>query len=107
MLRIVDYDQRPAIGYVYEGMHRARLGIKKIFGMKKHLCKPYTSIIKNRWDKHLCKDLHVATYWLNPAFQYDEENFCRKPVVHMAILDYIRTKYDGNKEKVIKETQYF
>ncbi|KAL0010843.1 hypothetical protein SO802_005951 [Lithocarpus litseifolius] len=30
LLRIVDSDQRTAIGYVYEGMHRARLGIKKI-----------------------------------------------------------------------------
>ncbi|XP_030974102.1 uncharacterized protein LOC115994184 [Quercus lobata] len=79
LLRIVDSDQRPAIGYVYEGMHRARLGIKKIFRMKKHLYKPYTSIIKNRWDKHLRKDLHAAAYWLNPPFQYDEENFCRKP----------------------------
>ncbi|XP_065637716.1 uncharacterized protein LOC136070957 [Quercus suber] len=107
LLRIVDSDQRPAIGYVYEGMHRARLGIKKIFRMKKHLYKPYTSIIKNRWDKHLRKDLHAAAYWLNPAFQYDEENFCRKPAVNMAVLDYIGTKYDGDKEKVIKETQYF
>ncbi|XP_050254857.1 uncharacterized protein LOC126700698 [Quercus robur] len=53
LLLIVDSDQRPAIGYVYEGMHRAQLGIKKIFQMKKHLYKPYTSIIKNRWDKHL------------------------------------------------------
>ena len=25
----------------------------------------------------------------------------------MAILDYIGTKYDDDKEKVIKETQYF
>lgn len=31
LLRIVDSDKRPTIGYVYEGMHRARLGIKKIF----------------------------------------------------------------------------
>ena len=107
LLRIVDSDQRPAIGYVYAGMHRAQLGIKKIFRMKKHLYKPYTSIIKNCWDKHLCKDLHATAYWLNPAFQYDEENFSWKPAIHMAILDYIRTKYDGDKEKVIKETQYF
>ena len=53
------------------------------------------------------KDFHAAAYWLNPAFQYDEENFCWKPAVHMAVLDYIGTKYDGDKEKVIKETQYF
>nr|POE55806.1 hypothetical protein CFP56_59934 [Quercus suber] len=25
----------------------------------------------------------------------------------MAVLDYIGTKYDGDQEKVIKETQYF
>ncbi|XP_030929422.1 uncharacterized protein LOC115955440 [Quercus lobata] len=82
LLRIVDSDQRLAIGYVYEGMHRARLGIKKIFRMKKHLYKSYTSIIKNHWDKHLRKDLHAAGYWLNPAFQYGEENFCRKPTMN-------------------------
>ena len=40
LLQIVDSDQRPAIGYVYEGMHRAQLGIKKIFRMEKHLYKP-------------------------------------------------------------------
>ena len=50
------------------------------------------------------KDLHAAAYWLNPAFQYDEENFCRKPAVHMVVLDNIGTKYDGDNEKVIKET---
>ena len=107
LLWIVDFDQRLAIGYVYEGMHRAWLGIKKIFRMKKNLYKPYTSIIKNRWDKHLRKDLHATAYWLNLAFQYDEEKFCRKPTINMVVLDYIGTKYDGDKEKVIKETQYF
>ena len=25
----------------------------------------------------------------------------------MAVLDYIRKKYDGDQEKVIKKTQYF
>ena len=53
------------------------------------------------------KDLHAVAYWLNPVFQYDEENFWRKPEVNMAVLDYIETKYDGDKEKVIKKTQYF
>ena len=88
-------------------MYRAQLGIKKIFRMRKHLYKPYTSIIKNRWDKHLSKDFLAVAYWLNPTFQYNEENFCQKPTVNMAVLDYIGKKYDGDQEKVIKETQYF
>ena len=53
------------------------------------------------------KDLHAAAYWLNLTFQYNKENFCRKPAINIAILDYIVTKYDGDQEKVIRETQYF
>ena len=47
---------------------------------------------KNPWDKHLRKDLHATAYWLYPAFQYDEKNFCRKLAVNMAVLDYIGKK---------------
>ena len=42
LLRIVDCDERPSMGYVYEGMYRACLGIKKLFNHYKRLYKPYT-----------------------------------------------------------------
>ena len=78
LLRIVDCDKRPSMGYVYEGMYRARLGIKKLFKHNKRLYKPYTQIIKQCWDQQLRKNIHVAAYWLNPCFQYDHEIFCDK-----------------------------
>lgn len=31
LLRLVDFDEMPAFGYVYEGMHKACEGIKEIF----------------------------------------------------------------------------
>ena len=68
LLRIVDGDERPSMGYVYEGMYRARLGIKKLFNHNKRLYKPYTNIIKQRWDEQLRKSIHSADYWLNPCF---------------------------------------
>ncbi|XP_031261897.1 uncharacterized protein LOC116120101 [Pistacia vera] len=37
MLRIVDSDERPSIGYVYDGMYKTRMGIKKLFKNKKNL----------------------------------------------------------------------
>ncbi|KAL6329357.1 hypothetical protein AAG906_017665 [Vitis piasezkii] len=49
LLRIIDCDERPLMGYVYEGMYR--------------------------------KNIHSIAYWLNPCFQYDQENFCNKPTV--------------------------
>ena len=46
LLRIVDCDEMHSMGYVYEGMYRVRLGIKKLFNYNKRLYKPYTEIIK-------------------------------------------------------------
>nr|KAJ0219174.1 hypothetical protein LSAT_V11C300105720 [Lactuca sativa] len=67
LLRICDSDEKPALGYVYEGMYRAKKGIKKLFRNNRELYTPYTNIIKNRWDRMLRKSLHAGAYWLNPV----------------------------------------
>ncbi|KZV54981.1 hypothetical protein F511_36795 [Dorcoceras hygrometricum] len=59
MKRITDIDRRPSIGYVYDGTHKARRAIKNILKNKKKLYKPFTSIIKDRWDKQLRRDIQV------------------------------------------------
>ncbi|RVW83525.1 hypothetical protein CK203_054213 [Vitis vinifera] len=92
LLHIVDCDERPSMGYVYEGMYRVRLGIKKLFNYSERLYKPYTEIIKQRWDQQLKKSIHSAAYWLNPCFQYDQENFCNKPNVIGGVMDVIDKK---------------
>ncbi|XP_023752194.1 uncharacterized protein LOC111900549 [Lactuca sativa] len=89
LLRICDSDEKPALGYVYEGMYRAKKGIKKLFRNNRELYTPFTNIIKNRWDRMLRKSLHAAAYWLNPVFQYDQENFSKKPEVVGGIMDMI------------------
>ncbi|XP_031251847.1 uncharacterized protein LOC116109762 [Pistacia vera] len=92
LLRIVDSDEKPTIGYVYDGMYGAKNAIKKLFKNKKRLYKPYTRIIKLRWDRTLHHDIHAAAYYLNPAFKYDEESFCLKLEVMSAFLDTIDSK---------------
>ena len=62
LLHIVDCDERPLMGYVYEGMYKVRLGIKKLFNYNKILYKPYTEIIKQRWDQQLKKNVHSTVY---------------------------------------------
>ena len=37
LLHISDCDERPSMGYVYEDVYRARLGIKKLFNHNKRL----------------------------------------------------------------------
>ena len=103
LLRICDSDEKPAMGYVYEGMYRVRKGIKELFKKKKTLYQPYIDIINARWDKLLRKSLHAAAYWLNPAFQYDKESFCQKPEVLNGLLDIIDNKVESGKSKMYQE----
>nr|KAJ0212183.1 hypothetical protein LSAT_V11C400224240 [Lactuca sativa] len=89
LLRICYLDEKSTLGYVYEGMYRAKKGIKKLCCTKKEFYDPYTNIIKNRWDRMLHKSLHATTYYLNLVFQYDQESFCKKPEVVAGVMDMI------------------
>ena len=95
------------MGYVYEGMYMVRLGIKKLFNYNKRLYKPYTEIIKQCWDQQLKKGIHLTTYWLNPCFQYDQENFCNKPIVIGGVLDVVDQKVLKCKLDIMNEMKLF
>nr|CAN66693.1 hypothetical protein VITISV_032487 [Vitis vinifera] len=107
LLRIVDCDERPSMGYVYEGMYKVRLGIKKLFNYNERLYKPYTEIIKQRWDQQLKKSIHSVAYWLNPCFQYDQENFCNKPNVIGGVMDVIDQKVLKGKLETMNEMKFY
>nr|KAJ0213922.1 hypothetical protein LSAT_V11C400190050 [Lactuca sativa] len=81
LLRICDSDEKPTLGYVYEGMYKAKKGIKKLFRNNRELYTPYINIIRNRRDMMLCKSLHAAACWLNSVFQYDQFFCSKKPEV--------------------------
>eukprot|EP00261_Vitis_vinifera_P037401 XP_019078644.1 PREDICTED: uncharacterized protein LOC100260439 [Vitis vinifera] len=107
LLRIFDCDERPSMGYVYEGMYRVRLGIKKLFNHNKRLYKPYTEIIKQHWDQQLQKNIHSVAYWFKPCFQYDQENFCNKPTVIGGVMDVIDQKVLKGKLETMNEMKLF
>lgn len=107
LLRICDSDEKPTLGYVYEGMYRARKGIKNLFRNDRNLYKTYTNIIDARWDKMLRKSLHCAAYWLNPIFQYDQNSFCKKPEVFKGVLDMIEHIVVGDQLKLTTQLTRF
>ncbi|XP_042423361.1 uncharacterized protein LOC122010973 [Zingiber officinale] len=100
LLRVCDIDERPSLGYVYEGMYRAINGIKKLLKNKERFYKPYTDIINERWDRMLRKNLHAAAYYLNPAFQYDP-TFSTHPEITNGLFDYIESKRVGGSSLVV------
>ncbi|KAL8488293.1 hypothetical protein ACS0TY_024535 [Phlomoides rotata] len=91
LLRICDTDEKPSLGYVYEGLSRAIRGTKEIFNNQESKYKPFVDIINKRWDKMLRKRLHAAAYWLNHAFQYDPNNSLHnEPEAYKGLLGIIQ-----------------
>lgn len=107
LLRIVDGDEKPSMGYVYEGMQRAKNAIKTMLQKKKDLYKPYTEIIKARWDRHLKRDLHAAAYFLNPAFSYDEKFQEKNRVVQALLKIFNINSFNIDLTKAIQEMQLY
>ncbi|GKU92834.1 hypothetical protein SLEP1_g6507 [Rubroshorea leprosula] len=107
LLRIVDGDERPSLGYVYDGMYRARKAIKTILMNRKSLYKPYTRIIKERWDRQLRQNLHAAAYYLNPAFFYNKENFSTKKEIMKGFMDVVDAKVPSRKSKFLSECELY
>nr|KAJ0203437.1 hypothetical protein LSAT_V11C500233310 [Lactuca sativa] len=89
LLRLCDSYEKRALGYVYEGMYRARRCVKELFKKKKELYTPYTDIIDRSWDRMLRQNIHCAAYWLNP------ENVCSKREVFQGVLDMVEMNFFG------------
>ncbi|CAO2171413.1 unnamed protein product [Urochloa humidicola] len=94
VLRIVDSDERPAMGYLFAAFHASRDEIAKRFQRKKSLVRPFLEYIDARWDKHFDKNLHAAGFWFNPNNQYNEELREKYNFTTSGVLDVIE-KYDG------------
>ncbi|XP_059670904.1 uncharacterized protein LOC132316448 [Cornus florida] len=66
VLKLVDGERRPPIGYIYEAMERAKEAIAKAFGGNEEKYKDIFKIIDTRWNIQLHRPLHAVGHFLNP-----------------------------------------
>ena len=104
---IVDSDEHPTMGYVYDGMYRAIDGIKKLLKDKKKFWEPYINIIKDRWDTQFPQKIYAAAYWLNLAFQYDPSTSSKRQEVHGTLMDVIEMRVSSSRHKLVDELKLF
>ncbi|CAM8981603.1 unnamed protein product [Rhodiola kirilowii] len=65
---------KPAVGYIYEFMMRAKESIRTYFIMDEEKCKTFLDIVDRRWQNQLHSPLHSAAAFLNPSIQYNPQN---------------------------------
>ncbi|CAN1167656.1 hypothetical protein LINPERHAP2_LOCUS27362 [Linum perenne] len=108
LLRIVDSDEKPALGYVYEGYRRVEDKIFSLSAQNPEKVRPYMEILDLRWDKHLNQECIIAAYYLNPAMIYSSNYEGLSRAVQFTALDYLENKalcpdVDG----MVKEREIF
>ncbi|XP_059283523.1 uncharacterized protein LOC132037084 [Lycium ferocissimum] len=69
LLRLADNEKKPAMGYIYEAMDRAKEAIAKAFEGNIAKYKDIFKIIDERWQCQLHHPLHAAGHYLNPAIE--------------------------------------
>ncbi|KAK6158024.1 hypothetical protein DH2020_005338 [Rehmannia glutinosa] len=67
--RILEGDM-PAMGYLYEGIERAKISIKTYYNGITERYMPIWDIIERRWNMHFTSPLHSAAAFLNPSIFY-------------------------------------
>lgn len=70
LLRLVDADQAPCMGYITQYFDKASSTIDTHFESKPAMLKTLKAILKKRLDKHFDHDLFLAGAFLNPSYYY-------------------------------------
>ena len=74
VLCLVDNERKPAMGYIYEAMDRAKQAIIKAFNENEERYTNIFKIIDERWECQLHQPLHAVGYFLNPKYFYFDDN---------------------------------
>ncbi|XP_027336589.1 uncharacterized protein LOC113850304 isoform X2 [Abrus precatorius] len=105
--RIAGSEMRPAIGYVYAGMYRAKEAIKKAL-VKREDYMVYWSIIHHRWERLWHHPLHAAGFYLNPKFFYSIQGDMHSEILS-GMFDCIERLVPDTRvqDKIIKEINLY
>eukprot|EP00253_Pinus_taeda_P026300 PITA_26300 len=79
--------EKLAMGYIYEGMDRAKEAIKTFYKGNESKYLPIWQIIDSRRDKQLYSPLHAAGAYLNPSLFYNKRSSIqRDPEVTRGVM---------------------
>lgn len=107
ILRIATSEMKPAMGYIYAGMYRAKEAIKKALDKREDYM-VYWNIIHHRWERLWQHPLHAAGFFLNPKFFYSIQGDIHGEILS-GMFDCIERLVPDTRvqDKIIKEINLY
>ncbi|XP_042466311.1 uncharacterized protein LOC122048862 [Zingiber officinale] len=96
VLRIVDVDKKPSMGFVYGELLQSRKDIKNALSNVPKNYQPIIDIIDAKMKDKLDSPLHLITYLLNPFYHYKDSLLHLNQTVTIRIIDCMDVIFFGD-----------
>jgi len=93
VLRMVDADWKPSMGFIYGELKRAKKEIIDALGNNKNAYEPVIEIIEAKMKDRLDTILHLTAYLLNPFYLYNNEEVQNDLDASDAVIDVVGILY--------------
>lgn len=105
VLRLADSEKKPAMGYIYEAMDKAKEAIRASLRDDKSKYQKIWEIIDNRWNSQLHRPLHVVGHFLNPEYYYNDSELDYDFEVQKGVYDCVErlSPTDDLRKKILTE----
>jgi hypothetical protein len=102
LLHLVDGDVKPAMGFLYGELVKAKKEIKDAFGNVEKNYKEVITIVDKKMKNRLDSPLHVAAYMLNPYYSYNNSNIFSNSAMVEKFMLCVETFFYGDEEKAYR-----
>jgi hypothetical protein len=93
VLRLVDGDVKPAMGFVYGELLKAKRQIKEALGNNEGRFQDVIAIVDKKMTGRLDSHLHLTAYLLNPHYTYADTTLFDAPKMTEAFISCVETFY--------------
>ncbi|CAD6227971.1 unnamed protein product [Miscanthus lutarioriparius] len=99
VLRLVDGDVKPSMGFIYGELLKAKREIKEAFGNKESRFKEVIAVIDKKIKGRLDSPLHLIAYLLNPHYSYANPSIFDEPTIIEGFISCVETFYYHDEDK--------
>ena len=100
VLRLVDGDVKPSMGFVYGEIVKAKKQIKEVYGNLASRYKDVVDVVEKKMKDRLDSPLHLAAYLLNPYYSYAADtSIFDDGTITEGFISCVETFYHGDDSK--------
>ncbi|CAL1400204.1 unnamed protein product [Linum trigynum] len=103
LLRLVDGDVKPSMGFVYGELLKAKREIKEAFKNEELRYKEVIAIVEKKMRGRLDAPLHLTAYLLNPHYSYADSSIFDNADITTSLITCVEQFYHGCDEDIHDE----